>query len=184
MAQGVCSTFSRVSPSRDQQRNSLVGPQCLCGCMSPVMLSRDMQVFWNWEASFSVQWPWKPIVIFSLTGHLRMCAHEGGFTPISAVSVQMGPKSELLGGKEGTDAWWLRSQSISLPFSPPPDFVFLFLLIFSVCFFFFAGTWGQLVLLLPDQVPLSNLNYLHLWEGSREASPILFLFGRFTLVDY
>lgn len=40
-------------------------------------------------------------------------------------------------------------------------------------FLFVAGTWGELTLPLPNQVPLSDLHCLHLSEGSREALPSL-----------
>lgn len=42
-------------------------------------------------------------------------------------------------------------------------------------FLFVAGTWGELTLPLPNQVPLSDLHCLHLSEGSREALSFPFL---------
>lgn len=40
-------------------------------------------------------------------------------------------------------------------------------------FLFVAGTWGELALPLPTQVPLSDLHCLILSEGRREALPSL-----------
>lgn len=131
--------------------------------VSPAVFLGGMQVSWNWEASFSVQQPSEAQWSFSLGWAPTNVCPWGDFTPISAVSVQVNPSQscwvagmgQMLDGSEAGYQFFL--------FTTPSHCGFFL----TGFFLFVAGTWGELALPLPNQVPLSDLHCLHLLEGSR-----------------
>lgn len=137
--------------------------------VSPAVFSGDMQASWNWEASFSVQWPSEAQWSFSLGWAPTNVCPWGDFMPIPAVSVQVNPSQSC----------WVAGMGQMLDSSEAGHQFVLFttpsLRGFGLTgfFLFVAGTWGELTLPLPNQVPLSDLHCLHLSEGSREALPSL-----------
>lgn len=166
MAQGVAPSLVRLQAESSKGVPWLVLSASVA--VSPAVLSGDMQISWNWEASFSVQQPSEAQWSFSL-GWAPTNVCPWCFTPISAVSVQVNPSRSC----------WVAGMGQMLDGSEA-GYQFVLFTTPSLCgfgliglFLFVAGTWGELALPLPNQVPLSDLHCLILSEGSREALPSL-----------
>lgn len=109
----------------------------------------------------------KPSGRFLLGGHLRMCAHEETLCPFQQSLFRW--TLVRAAGWQGWDRCSSEAGHQFVLFTTPSLRGFGL----TGFFLFVAGTWGELTLPLPNQVPLSDLHCLHLSEGSREALPSL-----------